>query len=451
MSVKRYSHLVGVAAGMVLTLALSACQGLFQVPKPPVEATGTGEILEALPGTSQQVTVRLAQGVEGAEVYLRLSDPCAQGKAVCPGWDTTRYPGVEHTREAFTLTASNPEATFRFHVAQDALPQGPFKWELVAQDPSGREWTQPIYLRIMNPKDTPPLEAINTWRRMVGVDPFSREDLERSFGCWQFARYAAKNQDNPDPPHTTNPNKPFYTPAADECARKSNTGVGWEAAGRLADNLIERYNALFVALPLHRPWLIAAYASSQTYWYGHFSEWQERNGHTYLGTHIGMGLSRNGAISREILFPPRDTEVPLKLMWAEWPDPIEACNATSAPKLPYKNSSETWTIPAGLPITVMTSAPFSQVETEATYARLTRTRDGVVLPVCAFGSQQFWNGDQRATDTAGWILRNFGMLVLVPKDPLGAGEEYEVELKGLFGGQEKSYKWRFKVAQNPYF
>ncbi len=192
MSVKRYSHLVGVAAGMVLTLALSACQGLFQVPKPPVEATGTGEILEALPGTSQQVTVRLAPGAEGAQVYLRLSDPCAQGKAYCPGWDTTRYPGVEHTRETFTLTASSPEATFRFAVAQDALPQGPFKWELVAVNGQGREWTTPVYLRILQPGDENLLQAVNRWRALVGVPLAEREDLERGFECWQYGRYSYK-------------------------------------------------------------------------------------------------------------------------------------------------------------------------------------------------------------------------------------------------------------------
>ncbi|GAA6760945.1 hypothetical protein [Thermus oshimai] len=137
--------LLGLTA---LSLSLSACQGLLQVPKPPVEALGAGELLEARPGESREMRVRLAPGVQGAEVYLRLADPCAKGTASCPGGDASRYPGVEHTRERFTLSASQPEATFTLAVAQDALPQGPFKWEVVAVDGAGKEWTFPVYLRI---------------------------------------------------------------------------------------------------------------------------------------------------------------------------------------------------------------------------------------------------------------------------------------------------------------
>ncbi len=67
--------------------------------------------------------------------------------------------------------------------------------------------------------------------------------------------------------------------------------------------------------------------------------------------------------------------------------------------------------------------------------------------MCAFGSRQFWNQDPGATDTAVWYLRNYGALVVLPKDPLDPGQEYEVEVRGLFNGSEKSYRWRFRVAE----
>lgn len=51
---------------------------------------------------------------------------------------------MEHTQERFTLSASQPEATFTLSVAQNALPQGPFKWEVVAVDGTGKEWTFPV-------------------------------------------------------------------------------------------------------------------------------------------------------------------------------------------------------------------------------------------------------------------------------------------------------------------
>ena len=454
MSVKRYSHLVGVAAGMVLTLALSACQGLFQVPKPPVEATGTGEILEALPGTSQQVTVRLAQGVEGAEVYLRLADPCAKGTASCPGWDATRYPGVEHTRETFTLTASSPEATFRFTVAQDALPQGPFKWELVAVDGQGREWTTPVYLRILYPGDMTALEAINYWRNMVGVVPAGAEDLERSFECWQYGRYFVKNDKNPDYPHTTDPSKPFWTTGADRCARTSQTGSGdrsFYPARPLPGNILASELDSLVSVPIHRLAWLVQFSSPPTVWAGLYverQEWEGRPGGVTYKIHEGAHLTGN-PVPREILFPPPGSSVPLSKMGGEWPSPIQACNATAGPpSLPYRSLQATWAYPVGLPATVMTSAPSQAVETEVTYARLVRTQDGVEIPVCAFGSRQFWNQDPGATDTAVWYLRNYGVLVVLPKDPLDPGQEYEVEVRGLFNGSEKSYRWRFRVAEN---
>ncbi len=95
----------------------------------------------------------------------------------------------------------------------------------------------------------------------------------------------------------------------------------------------------------------------------------------------------------------------------------------------------------------MTSAPYQAVDTEATYARLVRLGDRAELPVCAFGSRQFWNQDPGATNTAVWYLRNYGALVVLPKDPLDPGQEYEVEVRGLFNGSEKSYRWRFRVAE----
>lgn len=451
MKAKRF--LLGSLVLSLLPL-LSACGNLLQAQKPPVEVLAPQNgYYEVHPGEKEDLTVRLAPGAEGAQVYLRLSDPCAQGKAYCPGWDTTRYPGVEHTRETFTLTASSPEATFRFAVAQDALPQGPFKWEVVAVDGKGKEWVTPVYLRILQPGDVGPLEAINYWREMVGAEPFPREDLERSFWCWQYGRYAEKNRNNPDPPHTTDSSKPFYTSEADRCARTSNIntfGICSTNSRDLVPRSPSKAASLFVLVPLHRPGWLTRFSPPVSFWYGEYyalSSWQGRSGGLCLFGPMGMGLGGEGSPQpREVLFPIPNTQIPLRQMYSEWPNPIEACNANQAPKPPYRSIQATWQSPVGLPITVMTSVPFQAVDTEATYARLVRTSDGAEVPVCALGSTQFWNQDPAATNVGIWVLRNYGMLVVVPKDPLDPGQEYEVEVKGLFNGKEKSYRWRFRVA-----
>ncbi|WP_038044111.1 CAP domain-containing protein [Thermus tengchongensis] len=211
---------LALAALLALALLLSACQNLLQVPRPPVEAlAGTGELLEARPGDTRQVKVRLAQGAESAEVYLRLADPCAKGTSYCPGWDATRYPGVEHTRERFTLTATNLEATFTLSVAQDALPQGPFKWELVAVDEKGREWTFPVYLRIPY-GDRGAVETLREWRARAGL-PGVEEDPEWAWRAWLHSRYMAMNHPN-ELSHDEDLSQPFASEEGRSAGRVGN-------------------------------------------------------------------------------------------------------------------------------------------------------------------------------------------------------------------------------------
>ena len=451
------SHSPRLLPFLLLLLPLRpACRELQGVANPVEVLAPPGDYFRAQPGGERALTVRLAPGAEGARVFLRMADPCALGTASCPGWDPTRYPGVEHTQETFALSPSSPEATFRFRVAPEALPQGPFKWEVVAQDPTGREWTRPLYLRILREGDEEPLQAINRWRTLVGVNPAGDEDLERGFQCWQYGRYAVKNEDNPDYPHTTDPRKPFWTPGADACARTSHTGAAnrsYRSARPLPENFLAEVLSLFINIPIHRlPWL-AQYASPPTLWAGMYVErrdWDGYPGGVAYKVRVGTNVAGNSPIPREVLFPPPGSSVPYPRMFREWPNPVEACNATAGPpSLPYRSLQATWQHPMGMAITVTTSAPRQAVDTEATYARLVRTRDGVELPVCALGSRQFWNADPGATNTAVWFLRNYGTIIVLPKDPLDPGEEYEVEVRGLFGGQERAYKWRFRVSQNP--
>jgi len=439
---------LALATLSALALLLSACQNLVQTPRPPVEAlAGTGELLEARPGETRQVKVRLAQGAEGAQVYLRLADPCAKGTATCPGWDATRYPGVEHTRERFTLTATSPEATFTLSVAQDALPQGPFKWELVAVDQGGREWTFPVYLRIRRPQDEPPLQVMNRWRAWAGLGLFSREDPERAFGCWQYGRYIVLNRDSihEDPPHSANPSRPFYTPEGALCAATSSLVFLYENPNNLRTP--EEIMKGYFAAPFHRVGFFLDYPEPLVLW---FAQFRLKDGNTVI-SEIPLGKDAPLARPKTVLFPVPDKEVPLDGLWGEWPSPLQACNASGGEgiKPPYRNQEGVWRSPVGLPLSVVTSAPFQEVETEATYARLTRLSDGAELPVCAFGSRQFWNEDTAARNVGVWALKNYGAIFVVPKDPLQAGEAYEAEVRGVFGGENKTFTWRFRVSPDP--
>ena len=308
------------------------------------------------------------------------------------------------------------------------------------------------YLRILREGDEEPLEAINRWRTFVGANPAGNEDLERSFQCWQYGRYFIKNRDNPDYPHTTDPKKPFWTPGADACTRTSQLIAGYDyfyLTHPVPENPIGKRIDLLISAPIHRLSWISQFSTSPTIWTGLYAEkWNldQYPGWVAYGFSIPTNITGSNPLPREVLFPPDGSNIPYGRMNGEWPNPVEACNATAGPpKLPYRSLQATWQYPVGLAITVTTSVPFQAVDTEATYARVVRTRDGAELPVCALGSRQFWNADPVATDRAVWYLKNYGTLVVLPKDPLDFGEEYEVEIRGLLGGQAKEYRWRFRV------
>jgi len=437
-----------------LVLLLSACQNLLQVPKPPVEAlAGTGELLEARPGETRQVKVRLAQGAEGAQVYLRLADPCAKGTSYCPGWDATRYPGVEHTRERFTLTATSPEATFTLSVAQDALPQGPFKWEVVAVDQGGREWTFPVYLRIPT-EGQGAVAALREWRTRAGL-PGVEEDPEWAWRAWLHSRYAVMNYPN-NLPHDEDLAQPF---ASEEGQSAGRVGNEWMSYFKKNGQPYWRPDQVpvnwWVAAPFHRfnltyPWPLRV--GSGAY----------RDVGPVPGYGDGWGRSRSNFPNlspwtsdrsvREVLFPAPGMRVPLATYQGrENPNPTYPCSHPEAPSqrpfltqegLTWDDGQGVVRNPIGFPVTLMT---FAQQDTRVLEARVVRVSDGAVNPVCAYGSLQYWEDRDFWRDRAIAGLRGYGAVIIFPHEPLTPGEEYEVYLKAQIGSQVWEKTWRFQV------
>jgi hypothetical protein len=111
--------------------------------------------------------------VASVTLTARLADPCAKGTSRCPGWDASRYPGVAHPTESYTLTPASPGATLTFQVDPGAPPQGPFKYELVlsGREVSGkvREEVLPFYLKVLAPGERSGMEAWNFWRDYMGL------------------------------------------------------------------------------------------------------------------------------------------------------------------------------------------------------------------------------------------------------------------------------------------
>jgi len=215
-------------------LLLAACNILPGLqPKPFTGALDLPSPLQTVaPGGQVQVPVRATfndSRVASVTLTVRLADPCAKGTSYCPGWDTSRYPGVTHPTESHTLTPASPSVTLTFQVDPGALSQGPFKYELVlsGQDASAnpREEVVPFYLKVLAPGERSGMEAWNFWRDYLGL-PRVREDPEWSFRAWLHSRYRMMNYPN-GLSHDEDLSQPFASLEGREAGRRGNEWVTW--------------------------------------------------------------------------------------------------------------------------------------------------------------------------------------------------------------------------------
>ncbi|BCZ93053.1 hypothetical protein TthAA37_22420 (plasmid) [Thermus thermophilus] len=447
-----------------LALSLSACntlQSLLPQPK-PFEAHVVGESYQTVaPGETATYTLRLSfqEGAGPVTLRVALADPCAKGTSYCPGWDSTRYPGVEHPRETLTLTPSAPEVSLAFRVASDALPQGPFKYEVVlmGQDASGKtvEEVVPLYLKILNPGERSGMEAWNFWRSYLGLPPV-REDPEWSFWAWLHSRYMAMNYPN-DLPHDEDLSQPFASSWGQQAGRKGNEwGNLWRINGQPYWPPEESSINWWVAAPFHRFNMVDPGAVN-----GGFGIYKDVGPVPGYGDGYGRSWANlpnlyGGTASLPyLLFPAPDQELALERYdGGENPTPTAPCmNPDKPSKRPFLTQEGlTWDdgtgivrTPIGLPLTLQTFPAFP-VDTEVLEARLTRLSDGSLNPLCAYGSLQYWEGRDFWRERAVNILKSWGAIIALPHEPLTPGAEYEAYLKVRLGGEVREFTWRFRVA-----
>jgi hypothetical protein len=227
-------------------LLLAACNNLNLPGLQPPPFTGDLDLASPLqtvaPGGRVQVPVRATfndSRVASVTLTVRLADPCAKGTSRCPGWDASRYPGVAHPTESYTLTPASPSATLTFQVDSGALSQGPLKYELVlsGQDASGnpREEVVPFYLKVLAPGERSRMEAWNFWRDYMDL-PRVREDPEWSFRAWLHSRYMAMNYPN-DLPHDEDLSQPFASSEGRVRAEPHYGGPGRPSKAYRADQV----------------------------------------------------------------------------------------------------------------------------------------------------------------------------------------------------------------------
>ncbi|MGC8967633.1 MAG: CAP domain-containing protein [Thermus sp.] len=443
-------------------LLLAACGNLSLPGLQRKPFTGALELSSPLqtaaPGEEVQVPVRATfNDPKAASVTLtvRLADPCAKGTSNCPGWDASRYPGVAHPTGSYTLTPASPSATLTFRVDPGAPPQGPFKYELVLSGQAVEE-VVPFYLKVFRSGETSAMEYWNFWRDYMGY-PRVREDPEWSFRAWLHGRYLAMNEDKHPFAHDEDLSYPFSSLEGQAAGRIGNVSEGYKVvpsstpAEQVPWPVESRPFNGWVAVPFHRLNVISPPTSA-----GGFGVYRDRvpysGGWDLLRSVSNLPVSESNnpnPTSGFQLFPVPDKVVPVNpTYYYEWPSPVEPCaDPSQNPDPPYLSQTGLdWSQqPYGLPLSISMFAPGPN-DTRVLQARLVRLSDGRELPVCGYGSLQFWNQDAFERDWGKSILKGYSTVFVVPRYPLDPGEAYRAEVRAVFGGTEKSFTWSFRVA-----
>jgi hypothetical protein len=72
--------------------------------------------------------------------------------------------------------------------------------------------------------------------------------------------------------------------------------------------------------------------------------------------------------------------------------------------------------------------------------------DNREVPVCAYGSEQYWAPSDKGGDLGARILASYPVVFVVPRDPLIPGEGYTVTVRAVFGSTETTFTWSFRAA-----
>lgn len=322
-----------------------------------------------------------------------------------------------------TLTGRMDGDRLTITAGPDVLPQGPIPVTL-----SAKIGDKVISIRMgvqIGGKVDMLLNRFNAVRSIAGLSPVALQ-VNGSMDCWLHGRYRAENNSRF---HTEDPALPYATPGGADCAGKSNLSTNYTSATGTASTT-ELVDVLFT-VPFHAVGMLNP--GQQSVGIGLYTQVLPAG---QTSVRQAGGIRSYGSQSEQpVTFPGEgQTTVLLKYAGGEWPNPLTSC--------PGFNPAHT-----GLPLIVRSGV---SGETTATEAQL--TVDGTNVEVCAFGSTQYVNtvdapgsypdGIKPAQDVARSILRGYGAVVVIPKEPLTAGKTYQARV--VINGQSKS--WSFKTA-----
>jgi|HubBroStandDraft_6_1064221.scaffolds.fasta_scaffold103641_2 hypothetical protein len=272
------------------------------------------------------------------------------------------------------------------------------------------------------------LDELNRLRKTGGLEPVA-ENGALSRDCEAHAKYLVEQGPATEPQfesykaaiglgaHHEDPSSPHFSAAGAECAAGGKEAMGVSQSNDVAwgRDPINDLDGLFYDAPFHRLSLLAPWATVAGY--GTYGAYPRRVGTMALRGEGGIG-------SPLILFPTDGSIVSVgKIESFEAPDPLSSCPG-------YK-------LPIGLPITMQLGSGY-----RGRMQSYSITGPAGVVETCAFDWLTYKNPDAAMQEHARQLLRAFGAIVLIPRQPLVNGN-YKVAVST----GRQNFSWSFTVAQ----
>jgi uncharacterized protein YkwD len=273
------------------------------------------------------------------------------------------------------------------------------------------------------------LGPLNYYRALVGLPPVE-PDSTLSAADANHARYLVKNFGDliradklGAEAHTEDPSKPWYSVAGAKAAVGSNIEEGYHPTRA---TWLSPAVALegWVSLPFHRLWILNP--NLRHAGYGQYCEAGVCAGALDLAS--GADLFPIGAaiLAKPIEFPPAGGAIRMRSAEGEWPNPLTSCPGYAEPM--------------GLPITLQLG-PLVEPKLTA-YALTLNGNASAAIEACAFDASTYVNPDPAQQKRVREGLRDFGAVVVIPRDPLTPGG-YTVSITAM----GRQYTWSFGIGR----
>jgi uncharacterized protein YkwD len=279
------------------------------------------------------------------------------------------------------------------------------------------------------------LARVNYYRAMAKLPPIV-EDAALSEGDRAHTMYIVKNHYDAiagggglgAEMHTEDPGKPNFTPEGLEAAKSSDMDV-WSMRGASAGAEPKGWGSPtwsidgWMALPFHRMPILNPRLTSAGF--GLYCESEAcAAGLNLLKGSQGKAPAGIGPVE----FPPDGGTVAIRSFENEWPDPRTSCTG-------YEE-------PSGVAITLQLGDWIDTRLSQYSLARVNADGSRSAVQACGIDSTSYSNPDAYSQDLGRNVLKSYGTVVVIPREPLDKGTKYAVSMTA----NGKQYGWTFAIS-----